>query len=245
MRADNRRGICRKHGKAAAQFDVIPGLCALCGELVPYKSRGYHVSTACGTKAPWNKGKTTETDTRVELAIAKLRGVKRPENGEKIRASWQDPETRARYIAGITTGQRKRFESSEQRELSRERALKLIADGKIIPFGGRRHGNGAMATDSEIEMLKRLAPYGFVAQHIVRTGVRKVLPSNFKVDLAYPDKHIAIELDGGSHNRKRREADDRKTSFLQSRGWLVLRFKVPVDYDCAVSECVASLGMER
>jgi hypothetical protein len=213
--------------------------------LVPHKNRGYHVSTACGTKAPWNKGKTVETDARVELAIAKIRGVKRPETGEKIRASWQDPETRARYIAGITVGQRKRFESPEQRRLSKARALRLIADGKIIPFGGRGHGNGAPATDSETEMLKRLAPYGFVAQHIVRTGVRKVLPSNFKVDLAHPDKHIAIELDGGSHNRKRREADERKTYFLQSRGWLVLRFKVPMDYDSAVSECVGALGMDR
>ena len=51
---------------------------------------------------------------------------------------------------------------------------------------------------------------------------------------------IAVEIDGTSHSRQRREADQRKTFFLESIGWTVLRFRVPFDYDKAASRCVAA-----
>jgi hypothetical protein len=50
-------------------------------------------------------------------------------------------------------------------------------------------------------------------------------PSHYKIDIANPFAKIAIEVDGNSHSSlARRAQDEKKDSFLVSRGWLVLRF---------------------
>ncbi len=51
------------------------------------------------------------------------------------------------------------------------------------------------------------------------------LPQHYKIDIACPERMIAIEVDGLSHGSlARRAQDERKTSVLRSRGWEVLRF---------------------
>ena len=59
---------------------------------------------------------------------------------------------------------------------------------------------------------------------IIITG-NGYLPYHYKIDLGNPVLKIAIEIDGGSHcsyTAKRR--DLRKTNFLKSIGYRVLRF---------------------
>jgi len=49
----------------------------------------------------------------------------------------------------------------------------------------------------------------------------------FNIDLAIPDRKLAIEVDGGNwhHNHPRKLAQDKtKTEYLESVGWTVLRF---------------------
>jgi very-short-patch-repair endonuclease len=50
-------------------------------------------------------------------------------------------------------------------------------------------------------------------------------PTHYKVDVAFPKKKLAVELDGASHNTiARQEQDAKKTNFLASLGWTVLRY---------------------
>ena len=51
-------------------------------------------------------------------------------------------------------------------------------------------------------------------------------PYNYKIDIAIPEIKIAIEVDGESHSTiLRKDADKRKTEYLQSVGWNVFRIK--------------------
>lgn len=51
------------------------------------------------------------------------------------------------------------------------------------------------------------------------------LPHHYKLDIANPKLKIAIEVDGGLHLSKAvQKRDRRKTKFMISRGWKVLRF---------------------
>ena len=70
---------------------------------------------------------------------------------------------------------------------------------------------------------------GWPMEHvIIVTPVKhlfKSLPNHYKVDLAIPEKKIAIEVDGSSHKTKKwKFLDKRKTEVLNSLGWKVLRF---------------------
>jgi very-short-patch-repair endonuclease len=49
-------------------------------------------------------------------------------------------------------------------------------------------------------------------------------PTHYKLDLANPETHLAIEIDGHCHDAiTRQEQDRRKMAFLAERGWCVLR----------------------
>jgi very-short-patch-repair endonuclease len=51
------------------------------------------------------------------------------------------------------------------------------------------------------------------------------LPNHYKVDLADPERKLAIEVDGNSHKTKKwKFLDRRKESVLAALGWSVLRF---------------------
>lgn len=50
-------------------------------------------------------------------------------------------------------------------------------------------------------------------------------PTCYKVDLAIPEYHLAIEIDGASHQSLERQRQDaKKDAFLDTLGWKVLRF---------------------
>lgn len=89
-----------------------------------------------------------------------------------------------------------------------------------------RGGNGTGPTVPQ----KRLADaLGIESEYAIRTGATRNdprrLPTAYKVDLAYPSKKLAIEIDGQSHGVLSRQAQDRKKeAFLRSIGWTVLRF---------------------
>lgn len=57
-------------------------------------------------------------------------------------------------------------------------------------------------------------------QHPVRVG-----ENTYRIDLAYPEASLAIELDGGGHLRRDVwEADHERQNALILAGWTVLRF---------------------
>jgi very-short-patch-repair endonuclease len=87
------------------------------------------------------------------------------------------------------------------------------------------HFGEVAKTDSGFERLVAIAlcEAGLpapVLQHEIRTGGRV-----YRLDLAYPDEMVAIELDGGHHlDRTVWEADHVKQNALINAGWTVLRF---------------------
>jgi very-short-patch-repair endonuclease len=139
----------------------------------------------------------------------------------------------------MSKGQRERFSRPEEIAASRATALKSLAEKKIKVFGGRSHGNGMPATASEAEMFRRLKGEGFEREVVVTTGWKKPgLPHHYKLDLANVSRKIALELDGSSHRRpSRRASDARKDKLLRSKGWRVLRFPEPFDFNAMERAC--------
>jgi hypothetical protein len=87
-----------------------------------------------------------------------------------------------------------------------------------------RGGNGRPPPEPERLLVLELDGWG---PTVVSTGRprRAGWPTHYKIDLANPERTIAVEIDGGSHfSLGRRAADQRKDSFLRSEGWSVLRF---------------------
>src|SRR6266542_3147807 len=80
--------------------------------------------------------------------------------------------------------------------------------------------------ESELEMrvLRAIVSHGNpepIQQHWVTLGARRC-----RIDLAYPELKIAIEVDGWEHHRTRSafDADRARENDLVAAGWRVLRF---------------------
>lgn len=101
------------------------------------------------------------------------------------------------------------------------RRLKEIGHHPII-----RGGNGTGMTAPQMLLLSTLGKT-WRCEHVVPTGARMRggPPTHYKLDIALPEKMIAVEVDGMSHRTLHRQAADaRKTTWLESHGWCVLRF---------------------
>lgn len=84
-------------------------------------------------------------------------------------------------------------------------------------------GNGTGPTKPQFLLASLL---GWPIEFVVPTEGLRRYPSHYKLDIANPERKIAIEVDGLSHLSKKVQARDlRKTRFLESRGWIVLRFR--------------------
>jgi very-short-patch-repair endonuclease len=122
-----------------------------------------------------------------------------------------------------------------RRRVVRLERLRRCAD-RLVSGPGRRmdvvHGllaerlPGYDPGDSDLEtrVLRLIVRNGLpvpVQQHRVRTGGR-----TFRIDLAYPDLRLAIELDGWAyHNTRTAFDDDRaRANLLVADGWTVVRF---------------------
>ena len=86
-----------------------------------------------------------------------------------------------------------------------------------------RGGNGHPMTVPQSKLLKALGKM-WVAEHAISLGKRQAgYPTCYKVDIAWPEKMIAIEVDGYCH-LSRKELDLKKDKKLNSLGWTILRF---------------------
>lgn len=238
IRSDSVKFRCKLHRNT---FNIETGECLLCGKIIEKSKRAHHAQTKCGTISVWNKGKTKDTDQRILEYSSRQIGTKRPEVGRKLLERLKIPEIKERYQNGWSRGQKKRFSRMEEIRKSKVRALQMIEDGKITPFGGRPYGNGNPNPPEEQELFSHLQPYGFVNQYVVITGYDSYYPTHYKIDIAHPQKQIAIEVDGSSHNRSRIEMDNKKTEYLLGCNWDVLRFRIPFDLNLAISKCLEKL----
>lgn len=87
-------------------------------------------------------------------------------------------------------------------------------------------GNGTPLPEPQQRLLQQLSP-AWVPEFVIRTKgcPYPSLPNHYKVDLALPDKLLAVEADGQSHLSKQRKLlDEKKDRVLTYFGWTVLRF---------------------
>lgn len=237
IRSHNRYDWCQKHGRG--RFDRITGKCKSCGAEVEPRQRGAHANI-CANGGPWNAGLTMRDSESIRAYAEKRRGVPNP----KARETLEKTRKTAGFKRAHALGQRKRFEKLSERQAASRRALLLIKQGVIIPFGGRGHGNGGVPTAAGIALAKLLEPHGFEAEVVITTN-GETRAKWYRVDFAHREALVAVEHDGGSHQAKKRQKSDRmKDSFLRSKGWLVLRFQGG-DYDSIARECVSELRSRR
>lgn len=86
-------------------------------------------------------------------------------------------------------------------------------------------GKGRRLTTPQRLLWTALGP-AWEAEYAVGVKPRRPdMPSCYFIDLACPERKIAIEVDGATHcTQAVKDADARKTAYLQSFGWTVLRF---------------------
>jgi len=87
-----------------------------------------------------------------------------------------------------------------------------------------RHGNGSVMPEPQRLLSEALQ---WPTEVVVSTKRRADgYPHCYKIDIADTKTMIAIEIDGGSHgSRKVQIADAKKSQFLASLGWQVIRFR--------------------
>ena len=84
-------------------------------------------------------------------------------------------------------------------------------------------GNGRGMTIPQKMLLQELGE-GWFPELVIVTG-NGYQPHHYKIDLGFPFKKIAVEVDGGNHcSLTVQKKDKRKEEFLQSKGYKVLRF---------------------
>lgn len=102
--------------------------------------------------------------------------------------------------------------------------LKMINHKPLI-----RGGNGAETPKPVLYVYEKISEYSPKLEFCISTKNNPLFiktPCNYKIDIAIPDLKIAIEVDGESHSTiLRKDADKRKTAYLQSVGWTVFRIK--------------------
>ena len=91
-----------------------------------------------------------------------------------------------------------------------------------------RGGNGQPLPLAQQNILNALGSHGIKCypEYAIPTMIKKGkgYPTCYKVDVAIPDKMIAIEVDGSSHNMlSRKLQDQKKDDLLESMGWSVYR----------------------
>lgn len=87
-----------------------------------------------------------------------------------------------------------------------------------------RGGNGKGLSLAEQTLLSELG-INWTFNHPVATKLRSSgpgYPTCYKIDIANTESMIAVEVDGHSH-RSRKDQDKKKTEFLESKGWRVIR----------------------
>lgn len=81
--------------------------------------------------------------------------------------------------------------------------------------------------DSEllfIEYLKKMDINNYKMHHRIYTEVKHKTQGYYhEIDFAFINDKIAVEIDGNSHDKRRRPIDERKDRYLTNKGWRVIR----------------------
>jgi very-short-patch-repair endonuclease len=134
---------------------------------------------------------------------------------------------------GLTNVPRLRARANRLRRPGRRGPAEVLAVLDRRPRGGHAHSE-------ETILLQRLREAGLAEP------VRQYRVGTTFFDLAWPDRKVLVELDGGSHRGKvQQRRDARKQNAAVLEGWAVLRFTwddVEHELDRVLEEIRAALG---
>ena len=168
---------------------------------MPSQYRVMKACTECGREFWHRYRKTCSTECQSKRKAIGITTFNRSDEGRAIKMGKNNPV----HKQGVR-------EKISQTMISRGHSPKV------------RGGNGRGPTKQEEALAKSL---GWDTGLVVSTRINRPhgAPTHYKVDVASRDHMIAIEIDGQSHrSRSVQEADARKTLYLESQGWTVLRF---------------------
>jgi hypothetical protein len=164
----------------------------------------------------------------------------------KVYCSQECSDKRKARISSATMADTNRKYASER--MTRKNPMKNpIAKEKMIsaarvrgwPETSQRGGNG-----KSIPLPQQLlaCALGWPTEVVIKTNARKLgFPPCYKVDIANETLKIAIEIDGKSHAMLVKQGQDqKKTSFLESLGWIVLRFS-NAQIKTSLAQCVQTV----
>ena len=146
----------------------------------------------------------------------------RPEKQEwgraGARAVWNNPETKKKLMAHL------HGDSNPFRNPIVQAKAKMALAAK-----GFAHLNGGNGCPLPLPQQILTAATGWTPELVIVTHIPKghsLYPPCYKVDLGNAPLKIGIEVDGDGHNSpKARLRDAKKQTFLESLGWLILRYK--------------------
>jgi very-short-patch-repair endonuclease len=132
-----------------------------------------------------------------------------PETLEKLKRIGASPEHRAKISKGV----RDFFDKNPEK------------------VGWRHHGHWRKKASWPELFFKRIFEtqgLNFIHEHPVK---------RFSIDFAFPEKMIAVEIDGAQHSQpKEKERDKRKDDELLAEGWKTIRVYWPVFNDLSKEE---------
>lgn len=168
----------------------------------------------CGTKyqlplAKWNRARAN--NTQIGLACSRSCGRKRYHllNPGVSYFCRMKPEHRGGPTKAKTDEHRAKLSAVAK------------AKGHRPPIQG---GNGKGMTHAET-LIASVLPAGWVWNYPVALGKRQQgFPTNYKLDFAWPERLIGLEVDGHSHTAlHRKQQDQKKEAKLAELGWKVFR----------------------
>lgn len=187
--------------------------CPHCGRLMSKRALGGHISSAHGEN--W---------------------MKNPENHRRAMEQRGQNAGYRQHLSDRMKAKNPMMSDSARAQMA-DSIKDRIAKGDLKAYGGRPYGNGAAPTPAETHLM---AAYPNAAyQHVVVLGDGEK-PFHYKLDLAWPDKKIGLDVDGTSHQKpSRKAADARKRERLTHIGWVLLRLPNP-DALCGKAESLLS-----
>ena len=152
--------------------------------------------------------------------VARLQTSKRSEACRQAMLRLRSNPEAMKHLREYLISDRNPFRNPATGQQLRQKATQSLAATGFAMLNG---GNGTGPTKPQLALASLL---GWPMEYVVPTGGLPGYPSHYKLDLANPERRIAIEVDGVSHLSKRVQAKDlKKTRFLEARGWTVLRFR--------------------
>lgn len=178
--------------------------------------------------------------------VVRLNGLVTVTAAEAVVTSWPLlPVDEGRRTAIDAT--RRRIASPADLALARDRHPRLRGRTALRDLVGLL----AQGCESELEIWGHLGVFDVAGlRHAVRQYPVVVGGQRFRLDLAYRDERVAVELDGRAFHfgAEQRERDMLRDALLASIGWLTLRFshrRLHTDVDGCRRDTLAALAARR